>query len=110
MPDLSDWPGKRLGLPESGPRSIGRFGRRLGALAIDWALAVLVSFAFFNYNSWATLAIFAVAQIVFLLTLNGSVGHLILGMRVVPIARRLPGRRLAAVRANRFTVASSSRQ
>ena len=46
----------------------------------------MISVAFFSYNGWATLGIFAVAQIVFLLTANGSVGHLILGMRVVPIA------------------------
>jgi hypothetical protein len=81
----TDWPGKRLGLPDSGPRSVARFGRRLGALAIDWGTAVLISVAFFNYDSWATLAVFAVAQILFLLTVNGSVGHLILGMRVVPL-------------------------
>jgi hypothetical protein len=56
------------------------------ALAIDWGTAILVSVAFFSYDPWATLAVFAVAQMVFLLTLNGSVGHLILGMRVVPVA------------------------
>jgi uncharacterized RDD family membrane protein YckC len=81
-----EWPGRRLGLPQSGPRSVGRFGRRLGALAIDWLLASLVSLAFFSYDKWATLAIFAVAQIVFLITLNGSVGHLIVGLRVVPMS------------------------
>lgn len=54
------------------------------AIAIDWGSAVVVSVAFFSYDGWATLAIFAVAQIVFLLTTNGSVGHLITGMRVVP--------------------------
>ena len=89
MPDLPApspaWPGQHLGLPESGPRSVARFGRRLLALAIDWGLAVLISVAFFNYEAWATLAVFAVAQIVFLLTLNASVGHLALGMRVVPL-------------------------
>ncbi len=82
----SAWPGQRLGLPESGPRSIARPGRRLIALAIDWGAAILVSVAFFSYNAWATLGVFAVAQAVFLLTANGSVGHLLLGMRVVPIA------------------------
>ncbi|MDH6181057.1 hypothetical protein M2152_001239 [Microbacteriaceae bacterium SG_E_30_P1] len=82
----SDWPGKRLGLPETGPRSVGRIGRRIAALAIDWGAAVLISVAFFRYDPWATLAIFAVTQIVFLLTVSGSVGHLILGLRVVPIA------------------------
>jgi uncharacterized RDD family membrane protein YckC len=55
-------------------------------VAIDWLLASLVSLAFFSYDSWATLAIFAVAQIVFLITLNGSVGHLIVGLRVVPMS------------------------
>jgi type II secretory pathway component PulL len=82
----TDWPGKRLGLPAAGPRSIGRLGRRIAALAVDWAAAVLISVAFFQYDSWATLAIFAVAQVVFLLTVGGSVGHLLLGMRVVPTA------------------------
>lgn len=81
----SDWPGRRLGLPESGPRSVARLGRRITALAIDWAAAVLISIAFFRYDPWATLAIFAVAQVVFLLTVGGSVGHLLLGMRVVPV-------------------------
>lgn len=82
----SSWPGQRLGLPESGPRSVARPGRRILALAIDWGTAILISVAFFSYNAWATLGVFAVAQIAFLLTANGSVGHLLLGMRVVPIA------------------------
>lgn len=81
-----DYPGRRLGLPYSGARSVGRLGRRLGALAIDWGAAVIISVLFFNYEPWATLAIFAVAQAVFLLVANGSPGHLICGMRVVPIA------------------------
>ena len=81
----SDWPGRKLGLPESGPRSVARLGRRIAAIAIDWATAVIVSVAFFAYDPWATLTIFAVAQAVFLLTANGSIGHLLLGMRVVPI-------------------------
>ena len=81
----ADYPGKRLALPNTGPRSVGRLGRRIGALAIDWAAAVLISVAFFSYDSWATLAIFAVVQVVFLLVINASPGHLVLGMRVVPI-------------------------
>jgi|SRR5690606_25553607 len=79
------WPGERLGLPEEGPRSIGRIGRRILALLIDWGLAVLISVAFFNYDPWANLAIFALAQIVFLTVFNGSIGHLVVGLRVVPL-------------------------
>lgn len=64
---------------------MARFGRRLAAIAIDWGTAIVISVAFFHYDPWATLAVFAVAQVVLLLTANGSIGHLILGMRVVPI-------------------------
>jgi uncharacterized RDD family membrane protein YckC len=80
------WPGERLGLPESGRRSIGRLGRRVLALAIDWGLSVLVSVAFFDYSPWATLDVYAITQIVFIATAGGSVGHLITGMRVVPLS------------------------
>lgn len=85
-----DWPGKRLGLPASGSRSVARLGRRIGALAIDWVLATIVSLGFFRTGPWqtdplVTLAIFAAVQIVFLLLLNGGVGHVVLGMRVVPV-------------------------
>ena len=81
----SRWPGERLGLPVDGPRSIARLGRRVAALFIDWGFAVLISFAFFRSDSWVTLAIFAVEQLVFLWIVNGSIGHLILRMRVVPV-------------------------
>ncbi len=83
------WPGERLGLPASGPRSIARFGRRVAGLFIDWAPAYFLSWSFFPGENGAdpfiTLGIFAVLQYVFLITLNGSIGHLVLGMRVVPI-------------------------
>lgn len=77
------YPGERLGLPVSGTRSIARAGRRIGALVIDWAAAVIISIAFFEYDSIATLIIFAVVQIVFIPTIGGSPGHRILGMRLV---------------------------
>ena len=80
-----DWPGRHFGLPATGPRSIARFGRRLAAFAIDIALVALISLAFFKYDIWASIAIFAVTQIVFLILVSGSVGHLLLGMRVVPL-------------------------
>lgn len=45
----------------------------------------MISIAFFQYDAFATLGVFAVAQVVLLLFANGSVGHLILGLRVVPV-------------------------
>ncbi|MBZ4486317.1 RDD family protein [Microbacterium sp. cx-55] len=79
----SRYPGERLGLPATGSGSVARVGRRIGALAIDWACAVIVSVAFFAYDSLATIAIFALVQIVFIPTLGGSPGHRLLGMRLV---------------------------
>ncbi|RDV44598.1 RDD family protein [Leifsonia sp. ku-ls] len=81
----SRYPGERLGLPEAGPRSVGRVGRRIGAIVIDWAIASFLSFAFFRYDSWATIAIFAVLQILFIPTIGGSIGHRVFGLRVVAV-------------------------
>jgi uncharacterized RDD family membrane protein YckC len=87
----SDWPGQRLGLPESGPRSVARLGRRIAAIVIDWASAVAISAAFFSYDSIATLLIFVGLQVLFTITINASLGHALLGMRVVPMAGGLFG-------------------
>ena len=86
-----DWPGQRLGLPETGSRSVARLGRRIAALAIDWAVAVALSAAFFGYDSIATLLIFIGLQILFTIIVNASLGHAILGLRVVPMAGGLLG-------------------
>ncbi|HXH33518.1 MAG TPA: RDD family protein [Plantibacter sp.] len=81
----SAFPGERLGLPEVGPRSVARVGRRIGALVIDWALAIVLSVAFFSYDATATLVIFAIMQLVFIPTIGGSVGHRLCGMRLMPL-------------------------
>ena len=52
---------------------------------MDSALVALISLAFFNYDRWASMAIFIVLQVLFLWCVSGSVGHLLLGMRVVPL-------------------------
>jgi hypothetical protein len=86
-----DWPGRRLGLPQSGPRSIAHLGRRIAALLVDWLPVSLVSYAFFGGNPWVTLGLFAGLQVLFLSLANGSIGHLVLGMRVVPVTGGLLG-------------------
>jgi uncharacterized RDD family membrane protein YckC len=84
-PASADWPGKRLGLPLDGARSIARLGRRLAAIAVDWALASLVGYLFFDAQPFAILGAFAALQYIFLMLLSGSIGHLLLGLRVVPL-------------------------
>ena len=82
QPD-NDYAGQRLGLAPAGPGSIAQLGRRVAALAIDWACAVLISIAFFDYDPLATTVVFAIAQILFIPTLGGSPGHRLLGLRVI---------------------------
>jgi uncharacterized RDD family membrane protein YckC len=92
--------GERLGLPEGGPGSIAGFGRRLGALAIDWiaawALSALVSggrsSGFSSRSdgsySWLTLAIFGVEVLVLTATIGGSFGQRALNVAVVTLGGR----------------------
>ncbi|WP_127793377.1 RDD family protein [Agromyces sp. LHK192] len=85
----SRWPGERLGLPVSGPRSVARAGRRIAALVIDYGLALVIALLFAPYQSlahnWITFAVFALMQVLFIPTIGGSLGHRLLGMHVVPL-------------------------
>jgi uncharacterized RDD family membrane protein YckC len=87
MTDAQKWAGERLGLPESGPGSLAKLGRRILAIGIDWALALMVSQAFAGGDSTITLIVFAVMQLLLVATLGYSVGHRVLGLQV----RRLDG-------------------
>jgi uncharacterized RDD family membrane protein YckC len=82
---ISKYPGERLGLPEAGPGSIARAGRRIIAIVIDWGIALLISNFAFAGDSWATLAIFAAEQILLVGTLGYSIGHRIAGIHVVKL-------------------------
>ncbi|MFC4244458.1 RDD family protein [Gryllotalpicola reticulitermitis] len=79
----SIFPGERLGLPESGHRSVGRFGRRIVALFIDWAIASAISWLITrHYGGWTVYPIFAALQILAIWALGGSIGHRIVGLRL----------------------------
>ena len=84
-PAPSKWPGERLGLPRIGPGSVGRPGRRLAGIAIDWSMAVVVSIVFFDYSAVANSVIFVLLQLIFIPTIGGSIGHRLVGLRVVPV-------------------------
>jgi hypothetical protein len=87
MTDSQKWAGERLGLPESGPGSLAKLGRRTVALLIDWGLAMLVSQAFSGGDSSVTLGVFALSQLLLIATLGNSAGHRVVGIQV----RRLDG-------------------
>ena len=84
----SKWAGQRLGLPESGPGSLATMPRRIGAIMIDWGIALLISHAFFADDSWATLLIFGGMQLMLVGTLGYSFGHRILGLQVIRLGQK----------------------
>ena len=124
--DVGSWlegtspgPSAGTGLPAEGAGSPARFGRRLAALVVDWVACLLISSIFFrdphavlpvvSGDSWATLAIFAVENVLLVGLLGHTLGHRLLGLRVrrlvvgedgtpLPDDGRAPGLGRAAVR------------
>jgi uncharacterized RDD family membrane protein YckC len=56
--------------------------RRVVALAVDWAAATAISYLFANGNSWATLGIFALENLILVSTVGYTLGHRLLGLQV----------------------------
>jgi RDD family len=96
------YPGQPLGLPEHGPGSLARMGRRLVALMVDWSIAVglaglavpfghaqtvpyLISGGWINTASviWLVLGIVAVRLFTF------TPGQFVLGIRVASVDERM---------------------
>lgn len=96
-PDLpmSRFPGERLGLPETGPKSVGRVGRRFGAIILDWFISALVLMLitgedYLSISSSAQgqlqlLGVFVALQILAIWAVGGSIGHRIMRLYVVNI-------------------------
>ncbi len=92
------WPGQRLGRPQTGPGSIARFGPRAGALLIDWILCSLVSAAFFDYDALAILFIFLMEQVLLVGFFGYSIGHRMLRMQVQTLDGKPAGYLTALIR------------
>jgi len=80
------WPGKRFGLPEEGPRSTPGWNRRIAGIIIDWVLALGLSALFFGFNNLSILGVFVLLHIIGGLLAAGSPGHLLMKIRIAPIA------------------------
>ena len=96
--DGGSYPGSRLGMPQRGPGSIARFGRRLVGVMIDWLLCSLVAAALWGYSitggdsgSFKPLVIFAVQHLILVGTIGFTIGHRVVGLRVVRLGGGLPG-------------------
>ncbi|MFF3905155.1 RDD family protein [Streptomyces sp. NPDC001848] len=83
--------GEHLGLPEHGPGSIARPGRRFGALAVDWGLCVLIAYGLITHgyapatSNWALL-VFFVLGVLTVGTVGFTPGKRLFGLRVVALA------------------------
>jgi uncharacterized RDD family membrane protein YckC len=92
----SDYPGRRLGLPQSGPGSVATWGSRIAALVLDWIVCTIVAFLLFGsrvltgrgWSSWTTLATFFVETAALCVLAGGSAGQLICRIAVVRVERR----------------------
>ncbi|WP_031226319.1 RDD family protein [Streptomyces roseochromogenus] len=82
--------GEQLGLPEEGPNSVARPGRRLGALAVDWGLSVLIAYGLITHgyspatSNWA-LGVFFVMSALTVGTIGFTPGKRFFGIRVVAL-------------------------
>ena len=91
-PESAEYPGERLGLAREGAGSIGRVGRRVLGVLIDWTLCTLIAFGLFDVplpftgtadgGAWITLAVFAVENLLLLGTLGFTIGHRVVGLQV----------------------------
>ncbi|WP_395573784.1 RDD family protein [Streptomyces sp. BK79] len=87
--------GEQLGLPEEGPGSIARPGRRLGALAVDWALCLLIAYGLITdgydqaTGNWALL-IFFVLSVLTVGTVGFTPGKRLFGLRVLDLGTGRP--------------------
>jgi hypothetical protein len=92
----NDYPGQRLGLPQTGPRSLARMGRRIGALFVDWLIAYGLAALAMTFGlistatlSTAVLVIWFVLGAVSLRLFGFTPGQFALGLTVVPVDGRL---------------------
>lgn len=80
--------GQQLGLPEEGPGAIARPGRRIGAIAVDWGLSMLIAYGLFArgdqqaMGNWA-LGIFFLMSLLTVATVGCTPGKVLFRLRVI---------------------------
>lgn len=88
-------------MPETGAGSMGRFGRRLVGLLIDWFACTLIAAGLFGapvpfFSAGGTgggpatvspLLVFAIENVVLVATVGTTLGHRLVGLRVGSVTR-----------------------
>jgi hypothetical protein len=84
------YPGQRLGLPEEGPGAVSGWGRRIGAILIDWLICVwAIAQGLLRVSSadaaWVGLLIFAAANVLLVGTIGMTLGMRLMRIRVASL-------------------------
>lgn len=86
------YPGERLGLPSAGRGAVTTWGRRIGALVIDWFIVLGVSLAIVGPPTpgddtfgLVNLAVLVVMYVLLLMTAGATLGMWLLGLAVWPV-------------------------
>jgi uncharacterized RDD family membrane protein YckC len=92
-------------MPEHGPGSLARFGRRLVAVCVDWVVCTVIAAGLMHYRlgegglgPFKPLAVFVLMNLLLVGTLGSTIGHRLLGIRVVRIGGATAGPLLAGIR------------
>ena len=77
-------------MPERGPGSLARFGRRLVAILADWLISNVIAVGFLHYRlgeggngPFKPLAVFVLMNLLLVGTLGSTIGHRLFGLRVL---------------------------
>jgi len=92
-------------MPERGPGSLARFGRRMIAVLVDWFLCIVIAAGLKSYRlgegglgPFKPLAVFVLMNLLLVGTLGSTIGHRLLGIRVVRVDGASAGPFLALIR------------
>ena len=92
-------------MPERGPGSLARFGRRMIAVLVDWFLCIVIAAGLMSYRlgegglgPFKPLAVFVLMNLLLVGTLGSTIGHRLLGIRVVRVDGASAGPFLALIR------------
>jgi uncharacterized RDD family membrane protein YckC len=93
--DAEQYPGQRLGLPETGLGSLASWRARIAALLVDWAASMAVAVLLFGrgvlteggWRAWMILAVFFVQSGTLSMLFSGSVGQILAKIAVVRLDR-----------------------
>jgi uncharacterized RDD family membrane protein YckC len=92
-------------MPQRGPGSLAPVGRRVAALLVDWLVCNVVAIGFMHYRlgegglgSFKPLVVFVLMNLLLVGTLGSTMGHRLLGLRVVRLGGGSAGPLPAVIR------------